>query len=472
MARASRRSDVTTLSLTVDGQALGATLAPAPPAPAITATASWATTGLGDGVHTLGASATDRAGNGQSANRTVIVDNTPPETAITGGPEGELGVTTATFTFAGFDSLTPAESLVFAWRLDGGTWSAFSAATSATLTSLSETTHVVEVVARDLAGNEDATPATRTFTVRLGPSITAVEPTSGPVGTFVTLTGAGFEPGATTVGFNGTPAIVRTVTATAITTTVPVGASTGPLIVATTRGTVSREFTVTRTRDFAFTAAPASVAVVAGTSASVALTVTGQLADLLTLETGALPAGVTASFAPPVATAVAGSVLTLTADAATPTGGHPIEIRATVRIDGSAVTRAASVTLDVRPPGQTVLVGQVRDRSDRPLGGVRILRGGPTLTTLGTSDAGGNLFIPLELSGAQVLLVDGSPLNTDTAFWPTVPLTVTITLGVVNTLGFVPRLEPMPAAKLIPIAPGQATVLTDAALPGFSMTIP
>lgn len=470
-------SDVAMLSLTVDGQALGATLAPAPPAPAVTATASWDTTGIGDGVHTLGASATDRAGNAQSVSRTVVVDNTPPETTMTSGPDGDLGVTTATFTFAGADNLTPAESLVFAWRLDGGVWSAFTAATSVPLSNLSETTHVFEVVARDLAGNEDPTPAARTFTVRLGPSITTLDPTSGAVGTFVTLTGGGFEPGATTVAFNGTAAIVRTVTATAITTTVPVGATTGPLIVTTTRGTASRDFAVTRTRDFTFTAAPASVAVVPGTSASVALTVTGELADLLTLEHGALPAGVTATFVPPVATAVGGSVLTLTADSTTPTGGHPIEIRATARIDGTAVTRTASVTLDAQPPGQTLLVGHVRDRSDRPLAGVRILRGDTTLMTLGTSDAGGNLFIPLDgvplaPDGSLVLLVDGSPLNTDTAFWPTVPLTVTITPGVVNTLGFVPKLEPIPGTKLIPIMPGQATVLTDAALPGFAMTIP
>src|SRR3989338_8916457 len=54
---------VATLALTVDGQTLAAAITPALPAEAATATATWTTTGLADGAQTLGATATDQAGN-------------------------------------------------------------------------------------------------------------------------------------------------------------------------------------------------------------------------------------------------------------------------------------------------------------------------------------------------------------------------------------------------------------------------
>jgi len=51
-------------------------------------TASWDTTGLPDGSHTLSVKAYDAAGNVQSTSRTVIVDNTGPAVAITSPQNG------------------------------------------------------------------------------------------------------------------------------------------------------------------------------------------------------------------------------------------------------------------------------------------------------------------------------------------------------------------------------------------------
>ena len=56
----------------------------------------------------------------------------------------------------------------------------------------------------------------------------------------MTITGTNFEPGATQVRFNGVAPVVRTVTPTTITTTVPIGATTGPLVVTTSRGAARR----------------------------------------------------------------------------------------------------------------------------------------------------------------------------------------------------------------------------------------
>ena len=185
-------SGVASLSLSSDVKSLATTIAPAPPASAVVATAPWNTTDAVDGTHTLAAA--DRAGNAQTVTRVLIVDNTAPDTRITGGPSGDTEETTATFTLAGSDNLTPAESLAFAWRLDGADFGAFTTATTASFVGLAEGSHTFEVKARDLAGNEDPTPAARAFTVSTRPAIAALSPGNGAVGTLVTITGRGFGP--------------------------------------------------------------------------------------------------------------------------------------------------------------------------------------------------------------------------------------------------------------------------------------
>ena len=67
------------------------------------------------------------------------------------------------------------------------------------------------------------------FTVIPAPTITGFTPTSGPVGTSVTITGTNLT-GATQVQFNTTNATIFTVdSATQITATVPAGATTGTI---------------------------------------------------------------------------------------------------------------------------------------------------------------------------------------------------------------------------------------------------
>lgn len=64
-------------------------------------------------------------------------------------------------------------------------------------------------------------------------------PSSGPVTTQVTIKGFGFSstPSANVVKFNGTTATVTAATANSITTTVPIGATTGPITVTNSNGT-------------------------------------------------------------------------------------------------------------------------------------------------------------------------------------------------------------------------------------------
>jgi YD repeat-containing protein len=72
-------------------------------------------------------------------------------------------------------------------------------------------------------------------------SVIEFTPDKGPVGSSVTIFGTGFSttPGNNTVKFNGTTATVTSSSATQISTTVPVGATTGLISVTTAAGTAS-----------------------------------------------------------------------------------------------------------------------------------------------------------------------------------------------------------------------------------------
>ena len=75
------------------------------------------------------------------------------------------------------------------------------------------------------------------LSVGLGPFV-ETQTTSGEVGAVVKILGTDLT-GATSVGFNGTPAVFTVVSPSLITTTVPAGASTGKVIVVRPGGTLS-----------------------------------------------------------------------------------------------------------------------------------------------------------------------------------------------------------------------------------------
>jgi hypothetical protein len=81
------------------------------------------------------------------------------------------------------------------------------------------------------------------------PTITSFTPTTGPVGTTVTITGTNFSlsPSGNTVRFNGTQAVATASTATSITTTVPAGATTGTITVTVGANTATSAGTFTVT---------------------------------------------------------------------------------------------------------------------------------------------------------------------------------------------------------------------------------
>jgi PKD repeat protein len=129
--------------------------------------------GLADGPHVVSIRATDAAGNtGPVAHVEFVVDVDPPETTITQSPPSATNETTVEFRFTGTD----AES--FRCALDDGDFEDCSS--PKTYAGLDDGEHRFRVHAVDAVGNQDPTPAERTFVVDTEPPDTTI--TSGPQG--------------------------------------------------------------------------------------------------------------------------------------------------------------------------------------------------------------------------------------------------------------------------------------------------
>ena len=98
-------------------------------------------------------------------------DSIPPESTITSGPPSFTNSTSASFSFASSDLGSS-----FECSLDSAAFE--SCASPKSYTGLTSGSHTLQVRATDVAGNLDATPASRTWTVDTTPPDTSM--TSGP----------------------------------------------------------------------------------------------------------------------------------------------------------------------------------------------------------------------------------------------------------------------------------------------------
>jgi len=258
----------------------GATLTvnPATVAPSITSlnptsglvgspvTISGANFGTTQGTSTVqfnGTAATPTSWSATSIGVTVPAGATTGNVVVTVGGAASNGVTFAV-TAAGpsITSLNPASGLAGSpvtisganFGTTQGTSTVQFNGTAATPTSWSATSIGVTVPAGATTGNVVVTVGGAasngvTFAVTAaGPNITSLNPTSGLVGSAVTISGANFgaTQGTSTVKFNGTAAAATSWSTTSIGVTVPAGATTGNVVV-TVGGVASNgvSFTVT-----------------------------------------------------------------------------------------------------------------------------------------------------------------------------------------------------------------------------------
>jgi hypothetical protein len=142
---------------------------------------SWDSSGSADGPVTITARAIDIGFNQTTSGvRTILVDNTPPETAILSGPSGTVSSDSATFTFQANEA-----GSTMICEIDGQEIEDCTA--PQTFNNLFNGSHTFEVVAVDTAGNIDPSPAVRTWTVDTGgPTVTPTftnTPTNTPTHT-------------------------------------------------------------------------------------------------------------------------------------------------------------------------------------------------------------------------------------------------------------------------------------------------
>jgi hypothetical protein len=158
-------------------------------------------------------------------------DSTPTVTSLTptSGPVG------TTVTITGTNFVVGATSVSFA----NNPATVTCASTTSCTAVVPAGTGTVSVALGAAGGFVDAgafTYTTTAATASLLPTVTSLAPTSGPVGTTVTITGTNFVAGATSVSFANNPATVSCASSTVCTAVVPAGTGTVGVGVATAGG--------------------------------------------------------------------------------------------------------------------------------------------------------------------------------------------------------------------------------------------
>ncbi len=147
-------SDTSNFQCSVDGASFASCVSPFDTRP------------LAAGSHTFAVRGIGRSGAGNAADYPAFtVDLTAPETTIDSGPSGTITSRSATFGFSSSES-----GSTFRCRIDSAAFQ--SCGSPLTVDNLSNGAHVFQVVARDRAGNEDQSPAGRSFMVSSPPPAT------------------------------------------------------------------------------------------------------------------------------------------------------------------------------------------------------------------------------------------------------------------------------------------------------------
>ncbi len=218
-----------TLTYSLVGAPIGAAI------DASTGAFSWTPTAAG--VYAVTVQVTDGSLSDQK-NFQVTVNAKAPQVTAFSPASGRVGTTV----------IISGSNLLNATRVAfNGTAASISANTATQITTTVPAGATTGLIRVTTAGGTATSSSAFTVTYPK-PAISSFTPTSGPVGTTVTITGSGFAPAVTTVRFSNTTATQVTVqSATTLLAVVPSGASTGKVSVSTPGGTATSKFNFTVT---------------------------------------------------------------------------------------------------------------------------------------------------------------------------------------------------------------------------------
>lgn len=328
-----------------------------------------------------------------------------------------------------------------------------------------------------IASAQNRLPGLIAFAIAPQFAITGFSPASGPAGTAVAITGAGFDPNlsANTVRFNGEPALIVSGTATLLNVVVPPRATTGPITVTNSRGTATSgtPFTVQEREAFDISLAPASLQVPPGGAGSlrVRLASTGlnPYPYAAALALSGLPAGVSVALDRSTVALGQDAIATFSAAAGAAAGTFSVTVTATGASGVTTQIVTKSAPLQVPAAGGTTISGRVLHADDgAPFVGARVRLGAAAVFT---DESGTYRFVDPPLLGDQVLLIDGNTNNTPQFEYPSgIAMPVMIVAGQDNKVltSYIGRVD---ATRFTAIVPGQAASVTDADVPNFSLDI-
>jgi CSLREA domain-containing protein len=180
-----------------------------------------------------------------SIRATVPLEATTGKITVT-TPAGDAPSATNFTVLPGISSFSPASGpvgtvvTILGSGFTGTTAVKFNTATATTIDVISDSQVTATVPVNATTGKIGVVRPTGTVTsltnFNVMPTVSGFSPTSGPIGTVVTITGSNLT-GATSVKFNGASAVPTLLSPTSIRATVPTGASSGPISVTTAGGT-------------------------------------------------------------------------------------------------------------------------------------------------------------------------------------------------------------------------------------------
>ena len=259
--------------------------------------------------------------------------------SVTNGANTTCSISGSTLT-ATTATGNPGTCIVTATKAADGTYIAKSSSpTTITFTAYTVTVSNGTTCSSGTLGATDNTNCQPlTLSTSAAPKITSLSTTSGYVGTTITITGTSFT-GATKVQFGTKIATTyNVVSATSITATIPSGATTGRIVVATPSGTAfSQVFTIL----VADTQAPSLIAATVNTNSPTQITLTfDESLAVTSTPTSAFAITVASAAATVSSVSISGSQITITLSASI-TNGQSVALTYTSPGDATSIQDAS-----------------------------------------------------------------------------------------------------------------------------------